>query len=109
PEALSEIVPGLLEATPTDFMDGKPLRYRRTEDGHFVLYSVGLDCADDGGEMRRPSQRGLLQAASPDLGFRQGMDLVWPRPASDAEAQRLREDERRAEEEQIARAEEIET
>ena len=49
PKALQELVPELLQSPPIDFMDGKPLRYQLTDDGHFVLYSVGLDCVDDGG------------------------------------------------------------
>ena len=53
PEALDELVPALLPQRPIDFMDGKPLRYRPTDGNHFVLYSVGLDCIDDGGWMTR--------------------------------------------------------
>jgi hypothetical protein len=69
-------------------MDGKPLRYFPTEDGHFCLYSVGLDCADDGGKM--PSALNLRNAALQRV--RGGNvsprgDLVWPAPAS-AEAAR---------------------
>jgi hypothetical protein len=52
PKALQELVPELLQTPPVDFMDGKPLRYQLTDDGHFVLYSVGLDCVDDGGNDR---------------------------------------------------------
>ena len=29
--------------------NGQPLRYRRTDDGKFVLYSVGWNEKDDGG------------------------------------------------------------
>ena len=52
PGTLQVLVPELLPKPPLDFMDGKPLRYRVTGDGHFVLYSVGLDCVDNGGRMR---------------------------------------------------------
>lgn len=97
PERLQQLVPELLQQPPIDFMDGKPLRYQLTEDGHFVLYSVGLDCVDNGGEMRRPQRRGQDFPAEPDYvdasggpagrgwGGAQGTDLVWPRPASPAE------------------------
>ena len=86
PKALQELVPELLQSTPIDFMDGKPLRYRLAADGHFVLYSVGLNCLDDGGTLhrreRRESSGGLLPA-----GPQQATHLVWPRPASTAEIQ----------------------
>ena len=81
----------------------QPLRYRLTEDGHFVLYSVGMDCADNGGEMRRPRRRELDYQGSPDFGAgQQGPDLVWPRPASEAEVQAQKEGEARQAE--LARA-----
>ena len=96
PQSLQALVPELLQYTPIDFMDGQPLRYRLTEDGHFVLYSVGMDCADNGGEMRRPRRRELDYQGSPDFGAgQQGPDLVWPRPASEAEVQAQKEEEAR--------------
>lgn len=86
PKTLPELVPELLEIPPVDFMDGKPLRYRLTVDGHFALYSVGLNCVDDGGTLlrreRRESSGGLLLP-----GPQQATHLVWPRPASTAEIQ----------------------
>jgi hypothetical protein len=57
PKTLQELVPELLQSPPVDFMDGKPLRYRLGEDGRFVLYSVGLDCVDDGGKLPRRERR----------------------------------------------------
>jgi hypothetical protein len=83
PASLSQFVPGLLKRVPADFMDGQPLRYRRTDDGHFLLYSVGLDCVDDGGQMRREDDFNFRTNA-PGRGFgflrREGPDLVWPIP-----------------------------
>ena len=32
-----------------DIIDGEPLKYHRTADGRFVLYSVGWNGKDDGG------------------------------------------------------------
>jgi len=108
PKRLDELVPGLLARTPTDFMDGQPLRYRCTEDGHFVLYSVGLDCTDDGGQATVESL-GREAGGPGDFGIRQGTDLVWPRPASasDVKSQeesevRRREFKAKAEEERTA-------
>jgi hypothetical protein len=85
PPSLRELVPELLATSPVDFMDGKPLRYRPTEDGHFVLYSTGLDCADDGGTMETVGQKPAPYPVS-ELGFKPAPDLVWPRPASVVEA-----------------------
>jgi hypothetical protein len=35
---------------PPDPMDGKPMRYRKTADGRYALWSVGFDGKDDGGK-----------------------------------------------------------
>jgi hypothetical protein len=97
PERLQQLVPELLQQLPVDFMDGQPLGYLPTADGLFVLYSVGLDCVDNGGEMRRPQRRdrgfqpwggnsdSYGGPAGRGWGTAQGMDLVWPRPASPEE------------------------
>ena len=107
PDSLADLVPELLKVPPVDFMDGQPLRYRPTEDGHFVLYSVGLDCVDNGGQMRRPGRRGMpFDDSVMDFGFPQGTDLVWPRPASAAEVERVHEEEKHAEETRVRDAEE---
>jgi hypothetical protein len=83
PESLGELCPGLLPVVPADFMDGKPLRYRPANDGQFILYSVGLDCIDQGGDMRkfRPQQ----EPGAPGFPGQREPDLVWPRAASAAE------------------------
>lgn len=107
PDTLADLGPELLKAPPVDFMDGQPLRYRVTQDGHFLLYSIGLDCVDNGGEMRRPRRRGMFpDEPSPDFGFPQGMDLVWPRPASAAEVERIQQQEKQAMEARARDAEE---
>lgn len=49
PETLAALVPKYIDALPHDVIDGQSLRYRRTDDGHFLLYSVGMDGKDDGG------------------------------------------------------------
>ncbi len=49
PQALSELTPDLLASIPAEIMNGEPYRYRRTDDGSFLLYSVGTDLRDDGG------------------------------------------------------------
>ena len=49
PEALAALVPKYIDALPHDVIDGQPLRYRRTDDGRFLFYSVGINGQDDGG------------------------------------------------------------
>jgi hypothetical protein len=64
PTSLDALTPRYLREVPTDPYDGKPLRYRRLDDG-VVVYSVGPDQADNGGEIDRqhPTAEGT------DLGF----------------------------------------
>ena len=54
PETLDELVPDYLDAVPTDPYVGAPLRYKRRDPG-YVVYSVGRDGSDDGGEILTPS------------------------------------------------------
>jgi hypothetical protein len=49
PERLEDLAPQFIRRTPQDFLIGQPLKYRRTPDGRFVLYSVGSDRVDNGG------------------------------------------------------------
>jgi hypothetical protein len=49
PDTLDALAPQLIEKIPCDVINGQPLHYRRTEDGKFILYSVGWDETDDGG------------------------------------------------------------
>jgi hypothetical protein len=82
PATLDELTPDLLQTVPTDYMDGQPLRYRPNADGTFLLYSVGENGVDDGGD------------ASLDKGVTSSnyywqndhaLDWVWPQPATEAE------------------------
>ncbi len=88
PDSLSELVPDLLATPATDFMDLQPLRYYRTKDGHFLLYSIGTDCIDQGGLMTHKE----LRAEGPGRGFWRRMepDLVWPRPATAVEVEEVK-------------------
>jgi len=73
PESLAELVPQFIEQLPVDLINGGPMQYRRTNDGKFLLYSVGWNEVDDGGTpgvTRDPS-------AKPD--FTWG-DWVWQYP-----------------------------
>jgi hypothetical protein len=51
PETLDALAPQFIEKLPHDVIGGQPLHYRRTEDGKFLLYSVGWNEADDGGQV----------------------------------------------------------
>lgn len=50
PETLDELSPQFIAQVPHDIIGGQPLHYRRTDDGKFLLYSVGWNETDDGGE-----------------------------------------------------------
>ena len=49
PEALDALAPQFIAEVPHDPIGAQPLHYRPTEDGQFVLYSVGWNEKDDGG------------------------------------------------------------
>lgn len=67
-------------------MDGKPLRYQPRPDGTFLLYSVGEDGEDNGGD---PTS---TQVANDRNKFWwKGRDAVWPMPATAAETKAYEE------------------
>jgi hypothetical protein len=49
PETLAALSPRFMAYAPNDVITGQPFKYRRTDDGQFILYSVGWDEKDDGG------------------------------------------------------------
>jgi len=49
PEALDALAPQFIARIPHDPIGGQPLHYRPTNDGQFILYSVGWNEKDDGG------------------------------------------------------------
>lgn len=51
PETLDALAPQFIETLPRDLINGQPLHYRRSEEGKFVLYSVGWNETDDGGKI----------------------------------------------------------
>jgi len=69
PEKLDALVPRFVATLPRDVISGEPLRYRRDGDG-YVLYSVGWNQKDDGG------QPGAKSALASEDG-----DWVWQMPA----------------------------
>ncbi len=54
PETLDALMPQFMEKMPHDIIGGQPLHYRRTDDGKFLLYSVGWNETDDGGQVFSP-------------------------------------------------------
>ncbi|MDW8310702.1 MAG: hypothetical protein RMK20_15115 [Verrucomicrobiales bacterium] len=74
PETLEALVPEFCSTVPRDPVDGQPLRYRPLTEGDFLLYSVGEDGTDDGGDAS-PTEASRWRA------WLQGRDIVWPQPA----------------------------
>ena len=50
PETLSELMPQFIDHLPHDIIGGQPLKFRQTTAGNFLLYSVGWNGVDDGGQ-----------------------------------------------------------
>ena len=69
PATLEELIPGYLPELPYDPISGKGLRYKPLETGKFLLYSIGVDGIDDGGDPTETRSNGPR-------------DMVWPSPAS---------------------------
>jgi hypothetical protein len=76
---LAALVPEYLRTVPRDWMDGKPLRYRVLPEGGFIMYSVGEDGKDDGGDPIPSSKKEYRRLWD-------GRDAVWPAAATDEEA-----------------------
>lgn len=80
PNSLDALAPDWLKTVPTDFMNNEPLRYSLRGDGHFLLYSIGLDEKDDGGKMPAESNDDDDLMARMEKSQRHP-DIVWPEPA----------------------------
>jgi hypothetical protein len=74
PESLDALAPQFMEKIPHDIIGGGPLHYRRTNDGQFVLYSVGWNKTDDGGTVA------FTKGETPHVDISEG-DWVWRYPA----------------------------
>jgi len=98
------LVPEFLAGIPLDIFDGQPLRYRPVEEGHCVVYSIGLDCVDNGGEMLSMRRQRLPYSGPAGFGIPEGADLVWFCSALSVEAAAHRGAEQKAWEEQKAQA-----
>lgn len=69
PEKLEALEPKWITQLPHDVINGQPLKYHRTDDGRFMLYSVGWNEADDNGTPAPYSGKGAEKG-----------DWVWPWP-----------------------------
>jgi hypothetical protein len=89
PDALAELSPQWVKHVPADFSDARGLRYRKEAAGGFALYSIGLDCIDQGGRMA-PLDQGA--AVTGPFARPLAPDLVWPRVATQEEIEEQRRD-----------------
>ena len=71
PEELNALVPRFVAVLPHDIINGQPLKYRLTNNGRFILYSVGWNEKDDGGVVaaNKDNRQDILQG-----------DWVWQYP-----------------------------
>jgi hypothetical protein len=79
PPDLDALVPEFLAAVPLDPVDGQPLRYRLNADGTFLLYSVGPNAQDDGGN---PALEKGVEGSNFYWLNPHSLDWVWPQPAT---------------------------
>ncbi len=80
PRELAALRPDFVETLPQDPIDGQTLRYRLRPDGSFLLYSVGDDGEDNGGDATPVPGAFAKQ-------WLRAKDAVWPTPATPAEAE----------------------
>jgi hypothetical protein len=70
PETLDSLVPQFIGTIPHDMIGGQPLHYRRTNDGKFLLYSIGWNEKDDGGQPSPHNKTGGIEYTNGDW--------IWP-------------------------------
>lgn len=81
PPTLDSLTPAILKTIPLDYMNGQALHYQKNSDGTFLLYSVGENGVDNGGN---PSFHKWWEF----YWFANTLDLVWPQPATTEEIQK---------------------
>jgi len=80
PESLDALAPQFIAQVPRDVIGGQSLKYRRTADGQFVLYSIGWNETDDGGVVVDQKSRDRWNENGSKVDISQG-DWVWRYPA----------------------------
>ncbi|MDB6125000.1 MAG: hypothetical protein JWQ71_3993 [Pedosphaera sp.] len=71
PASLDELKPQFITQIPSDVFSGEPIKYRRIDETHFVLYSIGWNQKDDGGVTA------MSKGSTPNIELKEG-DWVWP-------------------------------
>jgi hypothetical protein len=90
PANSDSLVPEFVAAVPLDPVDGKPLRYRLNPDGTFLLYSIGGNGVDDGGN---PAVEKGVNSSTFQWQNLHALDWVWPQPATAAEIEKYYQDQ----------------
>jgi hypothetical protein len=72
PETLAALEPKFIAKLPHDVINGQPLKYRRTDNDSFILYSVGWNEKDDGGTV-------AFSKDGKNVNWKEG-DWVWRYP-----------------------------
>jgi len=65
PTTLADLVPEFIESVPADVFGEGPLRYERTCADAYLLYSIGVDDEDDGGERNKAGEVGDFVFSEP--------------------------------------------
>jgi hypothetical protein len=84
PTDLNALVPEFIPVVPLDPVGGQPLHYRRNADGTYLLYSVGENGMDDGGD---PSLEKGVAGSNFYWQNPRALDWVWPQSATEEEIQ----------------------
>ncbi|HEY3761350.1 MAG TPA: hypothetical protein VGN23_06345 [Verrucomicrobiae bacterium] len=85
PTNLDSLGPKYLPGVPTDPVNAQPLHYRLNAGGIYLLYSVGENGKDDGGNPAFPKNyRGSNLFWTSNI----ALDWVWPQPATTEEVQK---------------------
>ena len=79
PDHLADLAPEFLAVVPPDPVAGRPLRYRLQADGNFLLYSIGANGVDDGGN---PAHAGPGDSKTFYWLDHYALDWVWPQPVA---------------------------
>ena len=87
PADFAALVPEFLLAVPLDPVNAQPLHYMPNADGTFLLYSVGEDAEDNGGDPTSTNPKTFW--------WQRGRDWVWPQPASAQEVEEYFQQKRR--------------
>jgi hypothetical protein len=69
PDSLEALTPQFISPLPHDIINAQPMKYRRGDDGRFVLYSVGWNETDDDGVV-------AMTRSGEGANFNEG-DWVW--------------------------------